>query len=245
VKKILFWPYQVYAWLIFFPLTAIWCLFCGWLAVLAAIAVSPKFASRYVGIPWARLIGLLTPMRVTVEGAENADPRHSYVVVCNHVSQYDILLVYGWLSLDLKWVMKKEIRKLPGIGIACEKVGHIFVDRGKPEAAKQAINEALERVGDGVGVLFFPEGTRSVDARLKRFKTGAFRTALDTGLPVLPVTLLGTQKILPAKSLRLFPGRAGMVIHPPIEAGEQTVRELRDATHEVIASALPEAQRPL
>ena len=68
--------------------------------------------------------------------------------------------VYGWLDLDLKWVMKKELRKVPGLGIACEKVGHILVDRSRAGAAQKTIKKALENLDDGTGVLFFPEGTR-------------------------------------------------------------------------------------
>jgi len=239
LRKILFWPYQLYVWLVFLPFMALWTLLCGWVTVLVSLLVSPRFASRWVAVYWARVLAWLTPMRVTVEGEENIDPSRTYVVACNHASQYDILLVYGWLRLDLKWVMKQELRKIPGVGIGCEKVGHIFVDRSRPEQAKQAINEALQRLGTGVGILFFPEGTRSLDGRLLPFKTGAFRTAVDQGLPVLPVTLFGTWDILPAKTLRLFPGRARMVIHPPIESEELGIRELMHETRKAIVAALP------
>ena len=68
-----------------------------------------------------------------MQGSGNADPDRSYVVVSNHQGMYDILVIYGWLKLDLKWVMKKELRKVPGIGIGCEKAGHIYVDRGNPK----------------------------------------------------------------------------------------------------------------
>ena len=128
-----------------------------------------------------------------------------------------------WLKLDLKWVMKQELRKLPAIGIGCEKAGHIFIDRRNPQQAAKAITEALERLGTGIGILFFPEGTRSPDGHLLTFKKGAFRTAIDQQMPLLPVTLVGTRDILPARTLRLCPGKARMVIHPPIETEGLTV----------------------
>jgi 1-acyl-sn-glycerol-3-phosphate acyltransferase len=168
------------------------------------------------------------------------------VVVCNHQSQYDIFLVYGWLKLDLKWVLKAELRKAPGVGIGCEKAGHIFVDRSNPDKARQSVSDALERVGDGVGILFFAEGTRSADGRLRPFKKGAFRVATSQNLPILPVTIIGTRDIQRPKSLLIFPGKVSMVIHPAIEIEGESQEEIRDLmtrTRAVIASAQPEELR--
>ncbi len=239
MKTVLSWLYQVYAWLFLIPFAFAWSFVMGWMAVITAMLISQRFASQRVGGLWARVIGWLTPMFVSVDGEEHIDPKQTYVVVCNHSSQYDILLVYGWLDLDLRWVMKEELRKMPGIGAGCEKVGHIFVDRSDPESARRAINEALARIGDGVGILFFPEGTRSLDGRLKPFKKGAFRLAVDEQLPILPLTLLGTHEILPAKSAMLRPGKARIVIHPPIDPTGKDVRTLMEASREAIASAMP------
>jgi len=244
VKKLLFWPYQVYAWLIFLPFAAVITFISGWLTVLAAVLVNPHFASRWVASNWARVLAWATPVWVSVEGGEHAQRQRSYVVVSNHSSQYDILALYGFLALDLKWVMKQELRKLPGVGIGCEKAGHIFVDRSRPEAAKQVISDALARLGEGIGILFFPEGTRSLDGRLQTFKKGAFRTAIDTGLPVLPVSVIGAHDVLPAKTLKLFPGRIRLVVHPPIESAGADVNELMRRSREAVASALPAEQRP-
>jgi len=244
MKKILFWPYQIYAWLIFMPIAALSTLVAGSLTALFATLVNPRFASRVFAVRWARLLAWLTPMWVTVVGAGNADRRRTYVVVCNHQSQYDILLVYGWLDLDLKWVMKQELRKIPGIGLGCEKAGHIFIDRQNPRSARASVAKALEQLGEGVGIIFFAEGTRSLDGQLLPFKKGAFRLAIEQQLPILPVTLLGTREILPAKTVRLFPGRGTMLIHPAIEAQNMTMEQvdiLLNETRRVIASGLPVA----
>lgn len=242
MKNILFWPYQLYVWLVFLPLVAILTVLFSTLTVIFAWLVNPHFASRVFATTWARMLGFLTPIQVTVEGAEHAQRDRSYVVASNHQSQFDILVIYGWLKLDLKWVMKAELRKLPAIGIGCEKAGHIFVERRNPKQASQAITDALARLGDGIGILFFPEGTRSPDGHLLPFKKGAFRTAIDQQLPLLPVTVVGTRDILPARSLRLFPGKARMVIHMPIETAGMTVDQLdalMQQTREVITSAMP------
>jgi len=247
MKRIAYWLYQVYAWLVLIPLGLFLTLLTGWLTMLVAMIWSPRVASRYIAANWGRLICWMTPVLVTIEGAENADPGRTYVVACNHQSQYDIFLVYGWLKLDLKWVLKAELRKVPGVGIGCEKAGHIFVERGNPEQTRKSISDALERVGDGVGVLFFVEGTRSQDGKLRPFKKGAFRVATSQNLPVLPVTIIGTRDIQKPKSMMIFPGKVRMVIHPAIEVdggeGAGDIRELMTQTRSAIASALPEELR--
>ena len=243
MKTVLSWLYQIYVWLFLIPFAALWSLLCGWLAVMTASLISQHFASTRVGGVWARTIGRLTPMFVSVEGSGHIDEDATYVVVCNHSSVFDILLVYGWLGLDLRWVMKQELRKIPGIGIGCEKVGHIMVDRSRPEQARRVINEALERIGNGVGILFFPEGTRSLDGRLLPFKKGAFRIAVEEGLPVLPLTLLGTREIMPSKSLFVTPGRAKIVVHPPVDPDGKNVTDLMRQSRTAVASALPEECR--
>ena len=223
------------------PLVVVLTLIGSSLSVLVAVVVSPHAGSRYVARYWARSVAWVIPIVVRVKGAENARPGQSYIVVCNHQSQIDILTVYGWLDLDLKWVIKKELRKVPGIGIGCEKVGHIFVDRKNPEKARASINAALKRLGDGIGILFFPEGTRSDDGRLLPFKKGAFRVAIDQQLPVLPVTLNGTRDILPARTLKLFPGATSMRIHPEIPTRGKSLDDLKQimtSAQEAIAAGL-------
>jgi len=214
----------------------------GSLTAIFATLVNPHFASRVFGATWARWLAYLTPIRGIVEDDGNSDRSRSYVVVSNHQSMYDILVIYGWLALDLKWVMKKELRKIPGIGIGCEKAGHIFIDRKNPKAARKTLEEALARLGEGIGILFFPEGTRSTSGRLLPFKKGAFRTAIEQQLPVLPVTIVGTRDILPNKTLTPFPGRARLVVHPCIETrGMEISRidELMEAARHAITSAMP------
>ena len=89
--------------------------------------------------------------------------KQSYVIVSNHQSQYDILLMYGWLGTDFRWVMKKELRRVPVLGLACEKLGHIYVDRSDSAAAVASLNAARKKLVNGTSVVFFPEGTRSRD----------------------------------------------------------------------------------
>lgn len=231
--------YKIYAWLVFAPLFGLSTVFFGTATVILLFFLKPRQVGVLCGKSWARVNSFLTPMGVTVTGRENVDPRQSYVIVSNHQSQFDIFVLYGWLDIDFKWVMKQELRKVPAIGIACERLGHIYVDRSNREAALASINAAKQRIVDGTSVLFFPEGTRSRDKHMRPFKKGAFRMALDLQLPILPVTIQGTRDILPSDTLDLYPGRATMIIHPPIaiDSYDNTrLSELIDRTREVIAA---------
>lgn len=235
--------YQPYKWLIFAPYLAVSTLFFGSLTVVLAVVTNPRITSFICGTVWSRLNGYLTPIRVRVTGRGNIDPTQSYVIVANHQSQYDIFVLYGWLGIDFKWVMKQELRKVPGIGIGCEKVGHIFIDRSNHEKAVASLRAAKEKIVNGTSVIFFPEGTRSRDGSLGVFKKGAFKMAVDLRLPILPITIVGTRDILPTDTVDLFPGCARMIIHKPIDIAGYTndnLGELVDRARGVIESGLRE-----
>lgn len=239
MKKILWILYQPYKWLIFFPMVALSTLVFGSLAVILVFIVKPRTASLLSGVIWARVNAYLTPIAVQVIGRENIDKYQSYIVVSNHQSQYDILVIYGWLGVDFKWIMKQELRKVPALGISCEKLGHIFVDRKNHAAAVASLREAKKKIVNGTSLMFFPEGTRSKDGKLLPFKKGAFKTAIDMELPILPVTITGTRDIMPAGTLDIFPGKAKIIIHKPIEITEYTEKNisvLSEKAKEIIVS---------
>ncbi len=237
MKKLLKILYQPYKWFFFIPFLVVSTLVFGFSAAALCFVMDPKVPSRLCGATWAKLNGLLIPMFVSVFGREHVDKNQSYVIVSNHQSQCDILLLYGWLGIDFKWVMKKELRKIPAIGISCEKLGHIYVDRSDRNAAIASINAAKKKIVNGTSVLFFPEGTRSRTGRLIPFKKGAFKMALDLGLPILPVTISGTREILPPDTADIFPGRVRLIIHRPVSTQgfhEETVGELMEKVREII-----------
>ncbi len=233
--------YSFYKWLIFIPVLGVSTFVCGMSVVALVWFVRPRTLARIFARSWARINSWFTPMFVRVEGRHHIDPNQSYVIVSNHQSQYDIFVLYGWLDIDFKWVMKQELRNIPVIGVACDKLGHIYVDRSNREAAMASIAAAKSRITDGTSVLFFPEGTRSRDGQLKNFKKGAFHFAVDLQLPVLPITINGTRQILPSDTLDLFPGRATMTIHAPIgieDCQRDNIGELAALVRERIASGL-------
>ncbi len=240
--KILYYPYQLYKFFAYIPLLVLSTTFCGIVATLLAILVGPRSGS-FMGIVWSRFNCWVTPMLVRVRGRENMDRNQSYILAVNHQSQFDIFVMYGYFPQDFRWVMKAELRKIPFLGYSCYKIGHIFIDRKNTQAAVEQINAAKKRITPGTSVIFFPEGTRSYSGELGEFKKGAFKFAMDTGLPVLPVTIIGTRTVLPNNSMDLFPGKATMVIHKPIETKgytDETIQELMDRTKASIQKGLDE-----
>ncbi len=190
------------------------------------ISLYSQKAGSYSGVLWARLNMFLTPVFVKVSGKENIQKETSYVIVLNHQSYYDIFLIYGWIGIDFKWVMKMELRKIPGLGISCEKIGHIFIDRSNTQIAIESMNKVKQKLVNGTSVVIFPEGTRSKTHQLGEFKRGAFRMAIDLGLPILPITLVGTKETLPYNMLDVLPGTAQMIIHKPIEISKYSLEDI-------------------
>ena len=241
LQKLLFILYQPYKWLVYFPFLVGSTLIFGALAVIFSTLINQKVGSFIGGAIWSRLNGYMTPIFVKVIGRENIGRKQSYVIVSNHRSSFDIFVLYGWIGIDFKWVLKQELRKIPGLGIGCEKVGHIFIDRSNPEKAIASINSAKEKIVNGTSVLFFPEGTRSKTGKMGNFKKGAFIFAIDIGVPLLPVTVVGTEKILPPGTLNLLPGRVKMVIHRKIDVSgycAENVGELMSRAGDAIQSGL-------
>jgi 1-acyl-sn-glycerol-3-phosphate acyltransferase len=241
-RTVFWWLYQPYKYLVMMPVVALMTVSQATVAVVLSLVASPRTASRLSGVPWARVIAFMTPMKVRVEGRENINLQQSYVLVSNHQSQYDIFVLYGWLGVDFKWVMKQELRRVLGIGVACARLGHIYIDRSNHAAAMATLEAAKKRIVDGTSVIFFPEGTRSRDGQLMSFKKGAFRMAVDLGLPILPLTISGTRDVLPAGTSDLRPGSARLIIHPPVSVDGTTaadVARLSDEVRRIIATGLP------
>ena len=241
MKKILIVLYQFYKWLFVLPFFLVNSVFFGILAVIISLLTTQKIGHFLAGVVWANLNCILTPVIVKVKGRENIKSKQSYVIVVNHQSAYDILVLYARLGIDFKWVMKKEIKKIPGVGFGSQAVGHIFIDRSSTKAAIETINSAKSRIKDGTSVVIFPEGTRSRTHEMLPFKKGAFWFAFDLNLPVLPVTINGTREILPSGTMNLLPGKAEIIIHPAIDIKDysrETMPDLIERTRDIISSGI-------
>lgn len=171
---------------------------------------------HHIGKFWSRMNLCFSLVRVRVKGLEHIEKGRPYVLMSNHQSYYDVWALIGHVPLQLRWVIKKELRRVPIFGFGCERMGHIFVDRGDNEKARRSLEAAGGKIRAGASVVFFPEGTRSRDGRLLPFKKGGFAVALAAGVPILPVTVTGSRRVLPRGALVPSPGPIEITIHPPV-----------------------------
>ncbi|MBQ9340366.1 MAG: 1-acyl-sn-glycerol-3-phosphate acyltransferase [Paludibacteraceae bacterium] len=237
----------LYQWLIAFPIL----LFMTAFTAIFTVCTMPWKNSEPVHKVqqlWSRLFFWLFFMNAEVEGEENLVPGQSYVFVSNHQSLFDVWLIYGWLPVIFKWIMKAELRKVPFIGFGCAAAGHIFIERTHLKQAKHSIEKAKQTLTGGVSVVVFPEGTRSADGKVQEFKAGAFQVALDLDLPVVPLTLIGPYNVLPRNAALVRPAqRVKLVIGKPVDitpyiapddADRQTKKEMQHQAMELLRSEI-------
>ncbi len=208
---------------------------------LAAFLSSTGNLAFSISKIWARVMLLASMARVSIRGKEKIEKGRSYVVISNHQSYYDILALVTSLGIQFRWIIKIELLKVPLFGYALYASRNIFIDRGDPERARASINRGLDRLPAGVSVMFFAEGTRSRDGRLGAFKKGGFAVALEKNLPVLPVTVNGSRKVLPKGSVEFHPGRIEVVVGDPVDTrgwARERMEDLMARTRETIASNL-------
>ncbi|RMI12562.1 MAG: 1-acyl-sn-glycerol-3-phosphate acyltransferase [Calditrichaeota bacterium] len=201
-----------------------------------------RFAHRYIVQGWAKLLIRASGTRMRVEGLENIDPDRSYIVVSNHQSLMDIPILLAALPMQMTIVAKKELFRIPVFAQGMKAVGILKIDRGNRAQALETLNRAAEVIRQyGLSVLTFPEGTRTRDGRLQRFKKGPFVLAINTGMPILPVTINGSFPIMPKGSLRLNPGNVTVTIHPAVDTTGyryEDREQLIDRIYHIIAAGL-------
>jgi 1-acyl-sn-glycerol-3-phosphate acyltransferase len=200
-----------------------------------------KDPGRYLVGRAFRQIGVLTfkanPLwTVRISGAKIDDPRRPYVAVSNHESFADILLLCN-LPWEMKWMSKVEILRIPYLGWMMRLAGDIPVDRGSRESAGKAMEMCRQTLKNRVPVMIFPEGTRSTTDEMLPFKDGAFRLAIKTGVPILPLAIVGTRDALAKHDWRFGPADAHVRVLPPVEVAGytlKTVDQLKDKVRTMI-----------
>lgn len=187
---------------------------------------------------WARWSLFCANVKVRVEGEENL-PQGPAIYMPNHVSHFDVLAILGYLNVQFRWTVKKELFRIPLFGLAMKRAGYIRIDRSDHQKAVKSMEEAAEKIKSGSSIVIFPEGTRSRDGNLQYpFKKGGFHLALQSGVPVVPVAVLGSRVVLPRHSKKVTPGTITMRIGKPIEPQGHDVSALMEEVYKAINQGL-------
>ena len=208
--------YWLWQYLIAWPLLVVLTVFTAVFTVCTVFWKNAEFVHKVQQF-WSRSFFWLMFLPVSVDGQEHIVPGQSYVFVANHQSMFDVWLVYGWLPVIFKWLMKAELRKVPFVGTGCKAAGHIFIDRRSTKAAMESLKEVEKQLVNGVCTVIFPEGTRSLNGEVGRFKRGAFQIAWDLGLPIIPLSLEGCYEVLPKGKPFVYRAPVHMHIGEPID----------------------------
>jgi len=189
---------------------------------------------------WGKSILVVSGIPVEVVGLCNIVPGRSYIFMANHQSNFDIPVLLGCLRVQFRWLAKAELFKIPVFGRAMRGAGYIPIDRFNRESAFKSIRQAAGKVKDGVSVMIFPEGTRSPDGHVGPFKKGGFVMAVDAGVPIVPIVIRGTRRIMPKGRLRIAPGAVRMEIKTPVDTSGYT-RETKQGLMQQVRSVICEA----
>lgn len=237
--------YRLYQLLIFFPLFVVVTIFVALLTSLGCmVGLSRWFAflpTRFWG--WFTIRFLFLPVKV--EGREHLQPGQSYIFAANHQGAFDIFLLSGFLGREFKWMMKASLRKVPFVGMACEKAGYIFVDKSSRKAVAKTMDDARQRLVGGTSLAVFPEGARTFSGHMGIFRRGAFQLADELQLPVVPITIDGCFDVMPrTKDFHFAQWHPlHLVIHPPIiptSQGADNIKRTLEESYRTIMDALPE-----
>lgn len=236
--------YKVYQLFIALPIIFVATVLTSLITILGGFINAHVFG-YYPGRIWSKVVLRVLLLPIHVEGREHLHSRQSYVFVANHQGPVDIFLIYGYLGRNFKWMMKKALRKMPLVGVACEKARHIFVDKSGPKAIKETIDKARATLQNGTSLVVFPEGSRTFTGHMGLFRKGAFQLADDLQLPVVPVTIDGSFDVLTRMAgfnfVHWHPLR--LVIHepiPPVGEGKEDIKHTMEEAYRVIMNSLPE-----
>lgn len=189
---------------------------------------------------FAKIWLAVTRIKISIKGIENILPGQSYIYVSNHASAFDIPAVIAGIPDQIRIVYKKELQNIPFFGWALKfSKTYIAIDRARGTEAARSLDEAAMKFKTGASVLLFGEGTRTKDGKLQPFKRGAFNLAVKAGIPVIPLTINGSFKILPKKKIRIVPGDITLVIEKPIPVkaggGKEEEMRLMEEVYKVIS----------
>ncbi|HQK99621.1 MAG TPA: lysophospholipid acyltransferase family protein [Smithellaceae bacterium] len=201
---------------------AITAFFSFWAVIFSFFANAENNVHKVANL-WSRILLFLCSTKVEVIGCQNIRQGKPQVFMANHQSDFDILITLAHVPGQFRWIAKKELFTIPIFGQAMRAAGYIEIDRQNHEKALQSLDLAALRIREGKSVMTFPEGTRSRNGEIKPFKQGTFYLAIQSGVPIVPITIIGSGEIMPKRSLKVRPGRIKLVIDKPIATRDYTL----------------------
>jgi 1-acyl-sn-glycerol-3-phosphate acyltransferase len=186
---------------------------------------------------WARSSLRLCGVTVRVKGLEKLDMRRNYVYVSNHASMFDIPAILATIPDQIRILYKKELNWVPIFGWGLKYGSYVAIDRRRGSDAMKSLGEAADKIRTGASALLYAEGTRTLDGKLQPFKRGAFNLAVRAGVPVVPLTINGSYRLLPKRSIAVQPGEVELILEAPIEikgSGKEEEMRLMAEVHAAI-----------
>ncbi|HEY3045372.1 MAG TPA: lysophospholipid acyltransferase family protein [Vicinamibacterales bacterium] len=196
---------------------------------------------------WSWLILKTTGVRIAIDGLDRIVPGTTYVFVSNHQSIYDTPVIFASLPYQLRIIAKTSLARFPVLGWHLKRGGHLFVDRQHPDRAG-ILKRWRDLVSEGLSLIIYAEGTRSPDGRVARFKAGSFLLAIEAGLPIVPLAVIGSRQVMPKGRLRTEPAFVRLIVHDPIQPAAieapttQDAKALADRVHRVVADTVDKLQ---
>jgi 1-acyl-sn-glycerol-3-phosphate acyltransferase len=212
----------------------------GTLSLASSLFERRGYFAHWCAQTWSRLILRTTGVTVEVDGLDRLEPGRTYVFVANHQSIYDIPILFWSLPFQLRIIAKESLGRFPFLGWHLRRTGHMLVNRARPDRAIFVWASAL--TSKGLSLIVFPEGTRSRDGRVGRFKGGSFHLALEAGLPVVPLSVVGSRHVMLKGRLATYPGHVRLVVHPPIQTTGMARDDSRTFAEQVRRVIIPDAQ---
>jgi 1-acyl-sn-glycerol-3-phosphate acyltransferase len=216
----------------------------GTMSLLSSLVDSSGHFAHWCARTWSRLILRTTGVTVEPSGLERLDPNGTYVFVANHQSIYDIPVLFWSLPQQLRIMAKESLGRFPFIGWHLRRTGHMLVDRRRPDRAR-IFGWASQLTENHLSLFVFPEGTRSRDGRVAPFKTGSFYLALEAGLTVVPLSIVGSRHVMFKGRLATYPGQVRLIVHEPIDTTGLTGTDRRAFAQRVRQIIAPAAESDL